>query len=190
MIIPPVRHYDFEHDVVKVVLNRFGLNAHIPELRTRSKAESSRPWLSLEAFFATFPDFPMILAARYIRWSKQGFTITTAFRDFFKMSPLIDAYVDLANRHPERPEGQFGLVFYQKILGSCANGLVIHNRPINSKLPGTYMLGVSSNGDQLVIEPLKVLLEDIASEWPRIENRSQETKHSRWSFACRPTTGS
>jgi hypothetical protein len=57
------------------------------------------------------------------------------------------------------PPDNFGVVFQSRF--DFRGGLVLHNHPIDVDVPGSRLLWISERGQQLVLEPLDVLLDSI-----------------------------
>jgi hypothetical protein len=145
-------------------------------LRSAGEREG-RAHLSLQAFSAYFPDFPIRLEAREIAKIVERSTVARCFNDFGKQ-PMMKEYVELYHEAEREVDTPFGLVFYwprlkgpglRKIdpetkktsmirLRHSGPNMIIHNAGLDTDAQGLKWFYRTPNGLELVIEPLTIFL--------------------------------
>lgn len=169
-----------ESIIVNQLLQRFQL----PKLhKVKMLAENERRWgerfLSLDVFFESFPTFPMRLVSVYPFDLWKVMNEDVLFKKFGR-SKLVEIYDDQYRSYVEPgeesmvaprdrlllglptvvpPPDTFGVVFQSRF--DLRGGLVLHNHLIDVEVPGSRLLWISERGQQLVLEPLDVLLDSI-----------------------------
>lgn len=151
----------YEEKVVKALFRRFGVPEKYKwQFLNEYKAATGRKRLTLAYFCTTFPTFPIYLESSFIPFIKDKCTVTDIFSGFDK-TVLFQEFEILGEILKGTVEYRHvGIVFFWPHLRKCG-GLVLHNRPINTQVPGTRLLWVSKAGEQLVLEPLNVLLDTL-----------------------------
>jgi hypothetical protein len=174
-----------ESMIVNLLLQRFQLPKRH---KVRMLAENEQCWgerfLSLDVFFEFFPTFPMRLVSVYPFDLWKVMNEDVLFKKFGR-SKLVEIYDDQyrsyvepgeENRLPPRdrlllglptfvpPPDTFGVVFQSRF--DLRGGLVLHNHLIDVDVPGSRLLWISERGQQLVLEPLDVLLDSIDNAAP------------------------
>lgn len=104
------KSFKWEHKVVGLVLQHFGLAGHGASLSATAKARVGRYRLTFEIFKEAFPSFPMWLSPRKIPFANKV-TIQHLAKDFRK-TKLFKAFLREEAAAPEPfQSGRFGVVF-------------------------------------------------------------------------------
>ncbi len=121
--------------------------------------------LTLTSFQDLFPTFPFRLVAWKCHYIAEKCSLASLFRHPDKLDPFV-VYDHLFEDSPEIwNECWVGLVIDWPTMEK-SGGLVIHNQPIDTDIPGMRMLWVSPQGRQIVIETLDTVLETMDKRWP------------------------
>ena len=116
--------------------------------------------LTLNSFHRLFPTFPIRLVAWKGKYIVEKCSLASLFRRPEQLDPFV-VYDNLFETQPDVWKGYWvGLVIDWPTMDKCG-GLVLHNQPIATEIPGMRMLWVSPQGKQLVIETLDTVLETI-----------------------------
>ena len=127
-------------------------------LLTPNLEEDSPRRLTLNSFHRLFPTFPMRLVAWKGKYIVEKCSLASLFRHPEQLDPFV-VYDNLLETDPLVWEmHRVGLVIDWPTMEQCG-GLVLHNQPIATEIPGMRMLWVSPQGSQLVIETLDTVLE-------------------------------
>jgi hypothetical protein len=156
----------YEESIVTRLIKRYNIPADSEKaIRDLNEQMTDSRQLSLEVFHGLFPTFPMRLAVFRSKKLVKTCSVTSLFKHFHKLDPYI-VFDELFHDQPELWERyHVGLVIDWPYL-KMGGGLVIHNQPINTDIPGMRMLWVSPQGRQLVIEPLNTVLNTIDKNCP------------------------
>ena len=121
--------------------------------------------LTLDSFHRLFPTFPLRLVAWKDKSIIEKCSLASLFRHPEQLNPFV-VYDNLFDASPLTWEMySVGLVIDWPTMEECG-GLVLHNQPIDTDIPGMRMLWVSPKGSQLVIETLDTVLETMDKRWP------------------------
>ena len=121
--------------------------------------------LTLNSFYRLFPTFPIRLATWKCKDIVGKCSLASLFRHLEKLDPFV-VYDNLFETEPLVWERYpVGLVIDWPTMAEHG-GLVLHNQPIDTDIPGMRMLWVSPKGSQLVIETLDTMLETMDKRWP------------------------
>lgn len=129
---------------------------------------TGKSWLSLDAWYNRFPDFPIFLGVKLITHVSKEATVSKMFLNF-RDRRFVKEFDLLQEKRPELMSGApSGLVFkwpHFPSRGAPPSGLVLTDRPPTWAVPGTRICWVPSGGDErespLYIEPLSQLLNSI-----------------------------
>jgi hypothetical protein len=161
--LPSIR---YEESIVKRLFEWYNIPVEYQKhMRDLNEQMTRSRRLTLEMFHNLFPTFPMCLAVFKSRNLVTTCSVTSLFKHFHKLDPYI-VFDELFHDQPDLWERYYvGLVVDWPYL-KMGGGLVIHNQPINTDIPGMRMLWVSPEGQQLVIEPLDTVLNTIDNNCP------------------------
>ena len=174
-----------ETAIVTMLLNRFQVpRLYKQKMLNENNQRFGERFLSLDMFFKFFPTFPTRLVLQYPFDLRKVMTEEVLFKKFGK-SKLVKVYDARFRSYVEpgeedmvaprdrlllglpaflpRPDN-FGVVFHSKF--EMGGGLVLHNHLIDVDVPGSRLLWISERGQQLVLEPLDVVLDALDNAVP------------------------
>lgn len=161
---PHPKQIAFEAERVRIVLDRFGLSARIPEMMRQFQEKWGMSWLTFEAFCEFFPSFPLLLEAHSFFRVAENCRPARIFQSFDETF-FIRRYLDVYARGQEEANGRpIGMVFP---FDGYEGGLVMHNGRFGTV--GTKMVhDVADNAPphRVVVEPFIALISYLArGEW-------------------------
>jgi len=165
MDLDELREAKYDAKVTKILMRRYRISAYQKRLMLEGAGNRcKRRIITLSLFKEFFPNFPMELLAFCRRPSRPQNSVADLFANFGNTDFVKHYELYWQELRPRNPTEPFGLVIDWKYTQS-GGGLVLHNHPIDTRVLGSRLLWVGKHG-QLVLEPLKVLLDTIDSEAP------------------------
>lgn len=160
----------FEQRLVERLCRRYGIDRQLRlEMEWRNDELIGAKRLTFNTWHEMFPTFPVYLGAVIIPHLPKDCTVSKLFTSF-GYRKFVKEYARLEQEIPHTATSlALGLVFRWPRLsktGAAVDGLVMHNRSFNPKVPGVRLTWVSKDKSEFTVETFSTLLHGIDHDAP------------------------